>query len=71
VSSKIPKTPLIERELIDIERQNIIYSELYFYLLKKKEKTSIYLAVTVANAKLLTLRILLIFLLHQKRKLLI
>ena len=35
-NSKISDIPLIERGLIDIERQNIIYSELYSYLLKKE-----------------------------------
>jgi len=53
VSSKISEIPLIERGMIDIERQNIIYSELYSYLLKKKEETAISLAVTVPNAKII------------------
>ena len=52
-NSKISDIPLIERGLIDIERQNIIYSELYSYLLKKKEETAISLAVTVPNAKII------------------
>ena len=53
VTSKISKIPLIEREMIDIERQNIIYAELYSYLLKKKEETAISLAVAVPNAKII------------------
>ena len=43
---KIATIPLIERGMIDIERQKEIYSELYSYLLKKKEETAISLAVT-------------------------
>jgi capsular polysaccharide biosynthesis protein len=53
VTSKISKIPLIEREMIDIERQNIIYAELYSYLLKKKEETAISFAVAVPNAKII------------------
>ncbi|MFT4646354.1 MAG: tyrosine-protein kinase Etk/Wzc, partial [Planctomycetota bacterium] len=53
VSSKISKIPLIEREMIDIQRQKEIYSELYSYLLRKKEETAISLAVTVPNAKII------------------
>jgi len=50
---KVNAIPLIERGLIDIERQKEIYSELYSYLLKKKEETAISLAVTVPNAKII------------------
>ncbi|MBU3010322.1 polysaccharide biosynthesis tyrosine autokinase [Polaribacter vadi] len=53
VSAKISNIPLIERGMIDIERQKEIYSELYSYLLKKKEETDISLAVTVPNAKII------------------
>ena len=51
--SKISTIPMIEREMIDIERQKEIYAELYSYLLKKKEETAISLAVTVPNAKII------------------
>jgi capsular exopolysaccharide synthesis family protein len=53
VAAKISNIPLIERGIIDIERQREIYSELYSYLLKKKEETAISLAVTVPNAKII------------------
>lgn len=53
VNAKISNIPLIERGFIDIERQKEIYSELYSYLLKKKEETAISLAVTVPNAKII------------------
>ncbi|KOY50646.1 GumC family protein [Polaribacter dokdonensis] len=53
VKAKITNIPLIERGIIDIERQKEIYSELYSYLLKKKEETAISLAVTVPNAKII------------------
>ena len=52
-NSNIANIPLIERGMIDIERQKEIYSELYSYLLKKKEETAISLAVTVPNAKII------------------
>jgi capsular exopolysaccharide synthesis family protein len=52
-NSKISMIPLIERGMIDIERQKIIFSELFSYLLKKKEETAISLAVTVPNAKII------------------
>ncbi|NCP61478.1 MAG: chain length determinant protein, partial [Flavobacteriales bacterium] len=53
VQGKVAQLPLIERGIIDIERQKIIYSELYSYLLKKKEETAISLAITVPNAKII------------------
>ena len=53
VKSKVDKIPLLERGMIDIERQKIIYSELYSYLLKKKEEVAISLAITVPNAKII------------------
>ena len=53
MTNDVSVIPTIERGIIDIERQKIIYSELYSYLLKKKEETSISLAVTVPNAKII------------------
>tara|TARA_R110002167_G_scaffold117793_1_gene293964 strand:+ start:4832 stop:7255 length:2424 start_codon:yes stop_codon:yes gene_type:complete len=50
---KVTQIPSIERGMIDIQRQKIIYSELYSYLLKKKEEIAISLAVTVPNAKII------------------
>lgn len=51
--AKLTKIPSIERGIVDIQRQKIIYSELYSYLLKKKEEIAISLAVTVPNAKII------------------
>ncbi len=51
--TQIAQIPLIERGIIDIQRQKAIYSELYSYLLKKKEETAISLAITVSNAKII------------------
>ena len=51
--AKIAQIPLIERGLIDVERQKVIYSELFSYLLRKKEETAISLAITVSNAKII------------------
>ena len=53
LDGKIDTIPEIERGFIDIERQKEIISELYSYLLKKKEETAISLAVTVSNAKII------------------
>jgi len=39
--------------MIDIERQNIIYAELYSYLSKNKEENAISLSVAVPNAKII------------------
>ncbi|MDG1398811.1 MAG: polysaccharide biosynthesis tyrosine autokinase [Polaribacter sp.] len=50
---KVNEIPLIERGIIDIQRQKAIYSELYSYLLRKKEDIAISLAVTVPNAKII------------------
>jgi tyrosine-protein kinase Etk/Wzc len=50
---KVSQIPSIERGIVDIQRQKIIYSELYSYLLKKKEEIAISLAVTVPNAKII------------------
>lgn len=51
--NKVTQIPSIERGIVDIQRQKIIYSELYSYLLKKKEEIAISLAVTVPNAKII------------------
>ena len=51
-NNKVNTMPAIERGFIDIARQQEIVSELYSYLLKKKEETAISLAVTVPKAKI-------------------
>ncbi|WP_397447180.1 GumC family protein [Polaribacter sp. R77954] len=53
LQDKVDKIPNIERGIIDTYRQKLIYSELYSYLLKKKEETAISLAITVPNAKVI------------------
>ncbi len=53
IKAKISGIPLQELELGKIRLQQEITSELYAYLLKKKEETAISLAVTVANAKII------------------
>ena len=53
INSKQATIPIIEREFIDIARQQEIISSLYSYLLTKKEETSISLAISVANAKVI------------------
>lgn len=47
---QIPKT---ERELIDIQRQQNIKEKLYLYLLQKQEETSIALASTVSDNRII------------------
>lgn len=51
--NKVSQFPSIERGIVDIQRQQKIYSELYSYLLKKKEEIAISLAVAVPNAKII------------------
>ena len=53
LNNKIEALPYLEREFIDIAREQEIISGLYSYLLKKREETSISLAVTVPNAKII------------------
>ena len=53
VNSKVSSIPILERGFIDIARQQYIINDLYTYLLKKKEETSISLAITVPNAKII------------------
>lgn len=53
VKNRVSQFPAIERGIVDIQRQKVIYSELYSYLLRKKEEIAISLAVTVSNAKII------------------
>jgi capsular exopolysaccharide synthesis family protein len=53
-SSQIQKVPLIERELLEVKRQQGIKQELYLYLLKKREEAALSLAATtVAMARVI------------------
>jgi tyrosine-protein kinase Etk/Wzc len=53
LNSKIASVPKFEREFRNIQRQQQIKETLYLYLLQKKEESSISLAITTANSKLL------------------
>ena len=53
VKNQVSAIPTVERGMIDIQRQKLIYGELYSYLLKKKEEIAISLAITVPNAKII------------------
>ena len=51
--SKISKVPSMERELMDINRQQAIKQNLYSYLLQKREETAISLAANVSNSRII------------------
>jgi capsular exopolysaccharide synthesis family protein len=53
VGDQIQMVPVIERQLIEITRQQEIKKALYLYLLQKKEESSLSLAATVSNVRLI------------------
>jgi len=51
VDDQINKVPMIERQLIEITRQQEIKQAIYLYLLQKKEESALSLAATVSNTR--------------------
>ncbi|WP_114783168.1 GumC family protein [Botryobacter ruber] len=51
--TKIQMVPAIERELLEIQRQQGIKQGLYLYLLQKREEAGVALAAAVANCRVL------------------
>lgn len=49
--SQIQQVPVVERQLIEITRQQEIKQALYSYLLQKREESALSLAATVSNAR--------------------
>lgn len=51
--SQIQKVPLIERELLEINREQGTKGDLYLYLLQKREESALALEITIPNSRLL------------------
>ena len=51
--NRIQKVPSIERELLEINRQQGIKEGLYLYLLQKREEAALSLAATVSNSRVI------------------
>ncbi|NEM97260.1 GumC family protein [Pontibacter burrus] len=51
--SRIEQIPAIERELLEIKRQQGIKEGLYLYLLQKREESSLSLAAAVSNTRII------------------
>jgi capsular exopolysaccharide synthesis family protein len=51
--SQISKVPTIERELLEINRQQGTKSDLYLYLLEKREEAALALEATVAKSRMI------------------
>lgn len=52
-SSRIRNVPVIERQLVEINRQQSIKQNLYVYLLQKREEAALVLAATVSNSRVI------------------
>lgn len=53
VGDKIQQVPVIERQIIEITRQQNIKNAIYLYLLQKKEESALSLAATVSNSRII------------------
>ncbi|WP_162052635.1 GumC family protein [Pontibacter pamirensis] len=51
--SKISKVPSMERELLEINRQQSIKQNLYLYLLQKREESALSLAANISNSRII------------------
>ncbi|MDF9799721.1 tyrosine-protein kinase Etk/Wzc [Catalinimonas alkaloidigena] len=51
--SRIRQVPLMERELLEINRQQSIKQELYLFLLTKREEAALSQASTIANSRII------------------
>ncbi len=51
--SRIQKVPMMERELLEINRQQSIKQNLYLFLLTKREESALSLASTVSNSRVI------------------
>jgi tyrosine-protein kinase Etk/Wzc len=51
--SQIKKVPSIERELLEINRQQVVKQALYSFLLQKREESGLELAATVSNCRII------------------
>lgn len=51
--SKIRQVPSIERELLEINRQQSIKQQIYVFLLQKREEAGLSLAATTANSRII------------------
>lgn len=51
--TKINKVPSMERELLEINRQQAIKQNLYLYLLQKREESALSLAANISNSRII------------------
>ncbi|MFD3002764.1 GumC family protein [Pontibacter toksunensis] len=51
--TKISKVPSMERELLEINRQQSIKQNLYLYLLQKREESALSLAANISNSRVI------------------